>query len=232
MLAQISSIVCEKGVRSLRVDLAVMRAAAACAALAGDESIESHHIDTVLPLVLAHRIREGSHSKPPQVSPPLPQQSPTRDMPPRTHPDSKAQEATERIFATGQVETPALHPIFVERQLRGLSSSTPASRAGPIVGVRQTDSPTELDLRTTLNHAALETGTLQPRASDLHERIRKSSAVTRDLVVIDSSGSHAVQERKRLVKGATSSLLTHSFKRGDEVVIIVFRGTSAQGSWN
>jgi magnesium chelatase subunit D len=32
----------------------------------------------------------------------------------------------------------------------------------------------------------------------------------------------------RLVKGATSSLLTRSFKQEDEVAIIAFRGTSAQ----
>jgi magnesium chelatase subunit D len=30
------------------------------------------------------------------------------------------------------------------------------------------------------------------------------------------------------VKGATLNLLTRSFKKGDEVAIIVFRGTSAQ----
>ena len=32
----------------------------------------------------------------------------------------------------------------------------------------------------------------------------------------------------RLVKGATESLLTRSFQRGDEVALIVFRGTSAE----
>ena len=224
MLAQISSIVCEKGVRSLRADLAVMRAATACAALAGDESVESRHIDTVLPLVLAHRVREGSRSKPPQASPPLPEQSPARDTPP----ESKAQEAIERIFTARQVETPTIHAVFAERQIRGVSSSTPASSSGPVVGTRQTDSPVELDLRTTLNHAVLETGTAQPGVSDLHERVRKPSTGTRYLVVIDSSGSHAVQERMRLVKGAIVSLLTRSFKRADEVAIIAFRGTSAQ----
>jgi magnesium chelatase subunit D len=224
MLAQISLVVCEKGVRSLRADLAVMRAATACAALAGDESVESRHIDTVLSLVLAHRTREGSRSKPPQASPPPPQQSPARDTPP----ESVAQEAIERIFTTRQVETPTIHAVFAERQIRGVSSSTPASNSGRVVGTRQTDSPVELDLRTSLNHTVLETGTLQPRVSDLHERVRKPTAGTRYLVVIDSSGSHAVQERMRMVKGAIISLLTRSFKRADEVAIIAFRGTSAQ----
>jgi magnesium chelatase subunit D len=50
----------------------------------------------------------------------------------------------------------------------------------------------------------------------------------RYLFVIDSSGSHAAQERMRFVKGAASSLLADSFKNGDEIAIIVFRGPSAQ----
>src|SRR6202021_19263 len=60
------------------------------------------------------------------------------------------------------------------------------------------------------------------------ERLREPIAGTRYLLVIDSSGSHAVHERMRLVKGATVSLLTRSFKRGDDIAIIVFRGTSAE----
>jgi magnesium chelatase subunit D len=74
----------------------------------------------------------------------------------------------------------------------------------------------------------METGSSHLRLSDLHERVRSPKAGTRYLFVIDSSGSHAVQERMRLVKGAVSSLLTRSFKNGDEVSLIAFRGTAAQ----
>jgi magnesium chelatase subunit D len=74
----------------------------------------------------------------------------------------------------------------------------------------------------------VETGSIQPRTADFHERVRTPTSGTRYLFLIDSSGSHAAQERMRLVKGATLSLLTRSFKNGDEVAIIVFRGISAQ----
>jgi len=73
-----------------------------------------------------------------------------------------------------------------------------------------------------------ETGGVQPRVSDLHERVRAPKGGTRYLFLIDSSGSHAAQQRMRHVKGAISSLLTQSFKHDDEVAMIVFRGTSAQ----
>jgi len=107
-------------VRSLRADLAVMRAATACAALAGDASVESRHIDTVLPLVLAHRIRESSRPRPPQASQPLPQQSPARD----TTPESMAQEAIERIFMARPVGTPTIRADFAERFWPGVGGSS------------------------------------------------------------------------------------------------------------
>jgi magnesium chelatase subunit D len=63
ILGQISVTVCEKGVRSLRADLATMRASVAYAALVADQSVQPHHVATVLPLVLAHRARKGNSSR-------------------------------------------------------------------------------------------------------------------------------------------------------------------------
>lgn len=45
ILAQISTTICEKGVRSLRADLAAVRASIACAALMGHASVGPDHID-------------------------------------------------------------------------------------------------------------------------------------------------------------------------------------------
>jgi len=50
----------------------------------------------------------------------------------------------------------------------------------------------------------------------------------RYLFVIDSSGSHAAQQKMRIVKGAVLSLLDRSFRKGDEVVVITFRGINAR----
>jgi magnesium chelatase subunit D len=219
ILAQISESVCAAGVRSLRADLAAVRSSIAYAALTGDESISPQHVETVLPLVLAHRASDrsrppASHSQPP---------------PPRPDDDSPgARDGLARIFAPREVETFDLRPSFEDSSARGISASAPASQPGPVTGVRRTETPIELDLRATLNHALVETGNIQPRMADFHERVRTPTGGTRYLFLIDSSGSHAAQERMRLVKGAALNLLTLSFKSGDEVAIIVFRGTSAQ----
>jgi magnesium chelatase subunit D len=126
------------------------------------------------------------------------------------------------------METPAVEVTHGAESIRGTSASVSASTPGPVVGNRRTESPLELDLRATLNHALVETGAVQLRVSDLHERVRKPKSGTRYLFIIDSSGSHAAQERMRLVKGAAAGLLERSFKKDDEVVMIVFRGSAAQ----
>jgi magnesium chelatase subunit D len=218
ILRAISVTVCEKGVRSLRADLAVMRAAVAYAALVGDESVQPEHVATVLPLVLAHRAQNKGHSSPPPPPPP-PMNAPT---------EGPAEEAMERIFSTRQVGTPVIEVTQSRERRHGTSASVFESSPGPIVGNRRTESPVELDLRATLNHALVETGAVQLRASDLHERVRKPKTGTRYLFIIDSSGSHAAQERMRLVKGAAAGLLERSFKKDDEVAMIVFRGSAAQ----
>ena len=228
MMGQISSTICEHGVQSLRADLAVLRAAIAYAALTGDACVETQHVDAVLPLVLAHRTRESRRSSPPPAPPPMPPQ--------QTKPESQAEadgqqspaRDHERIFTPSESKAPALDVRFDTAVTRGDSAFANSCDRGPITGARRTESPGELDLRATLSHTLRETGGLQPRVEDLHERVRRPRGGTRYLVVIDSSGSHAVQQKMRLVKGVLSSLLTRSFKREDEVALIVFRGTSAQ----
>jgi magnesium chelatase subunit D len=197
-----------------------MRASAAYAALVGEQEVQPYHVETVLPLVLAHRVRDKGQSS----SPPSPQKQPP--MPPPA--EGTAQEAMERIFTPKELKTPTITAAFEAQTTRGSSQSAVADNRGPVIGTRRTETPAELDLRATLNHAVLETGVVQPRISDLHERVRKPKTGIRYLFVIDSSGSHAAQERMRLVKGAAAALLNRSFKMNDEVAMIVFRGTAAQ----
>ena len=208
ILSQISETICERGVRSLRADLALMRASIAYAALVNEDAVRADHVITVLPLVLAHRNRSA---KPPNrsVEPRESQPSPTSTG------DTK--HARERVFEPREMETPSIKVAFSGEPAKG--SSVPAQRndQGPAVRSRLSEVPRELDLRSTLNHAVIETGFPQPRVSDLHERIRSPHTGTRYIFVVDSSGSHAAKERMRLVKGAAESLLAHSFKKGDEV---------------
>jgi magnesium chelatase subunit D len=229
ILAHISESVCEAGVRSLRADLAIVRASIAYAALAGDASVNADHVATVLPFALAHRRIDHGRSPAPRPRPPAQKPGDTsQEESDRTEVHPNTREGAARIFAPRVVETFAISPTFENAAERGTSTTASTFQPGPVIGSRRTETPVELDVRATLNRAVTETGAAQPRVSDLHERVRAPRAGTRYLFVIDSSGSHAVQERMRLVKGAANSLLARSFKNGDEVAIIAFRGTEAQ----
>lgn len=222
-LAQIGAAICAAGVRSLRADLAAVRASIACAALMGDAEVASRHVDAVLPLVLSHRARTGGRSMPP---PPPPTSSHQQQE--HHSQNQSAKEAIERIFAPREVMAPAIHTSLDNPAQRGNSQTTLVENPGPVVRSRRTETPQEIDLRATLNHAALETGNLQPRLSDLHEKVRAPESGIRYLFLIDSSGSHAAQEKMRLVKGAILGMLDRSFRKNDEVILIAFRGTDAQ----
>lgn len=228
MMGHISSTICANGVRSLRADLAVVRAAIAYAAFTGDACVGGHHVDAVLPLVLSHRTQEGRRSS---LAPPPPPPPPQPDRP-ESQSEAAGQQAREliheRIFTSSDTTTPALDLRFSTAATRGAGVPADNCGCGPAIGNRQTNFPVELDLRATLSQTLRETGGLQPRVEDLHERVRKPRTGTRYLFVVDSSGSHAAQQRMRIVKGAIASMLTRSFKREDEVAMIVFRGTTAQ----
>jgi magnesium chelatase subunit D len=222
MLTHIAEIVCGHGVKSLRADLAMARAAVAYAALNGDARVGSAHIETVTPLVLAHRVRERSRSTPPpeksQGAPSATASSSTMGL----------GESPDRVFAPAEMSAPAIATKSNADPTRTGAPAKDESCCGPVTGSRLSNKPDELDLRATLSHALRETGSSRPRVSDLHDKIRTPKSGTRYLFVIDSSGSHAAQQRMRLVKGAISGLLTASMKRDDEAALILFRGTSAQ----
>jgi magnesium chelatase subunit D len=222
ILAQIASAICATGVRSLRADLAAVRASIACAALMEDSTVKSEHVDAILPLVLNHRTKTRGHSMPPAPSTRTSHQEP--DLTPQ---NQNAKKAIERVFAPQGVMAPAIQTTLANSLQRGSSQATLVEHPGPVIHTRQTENPREIDLRATINHAALETGTLQPRLTDLHGKVRDSRSAIRYLFLIDSSGSHAAQEKMRLVKGAVLGMLSRSFSKGDECVFIAFRGTEA-----
>lgn len=236
MLARISAEICEHGIRSLRADLAAVRASIACAALHGKPAVLPSHIETVLPLVFAHRLHDRGparpHSSPHPSKPEAQSEKLNEPGKPKTPNEPKGpdefRDHAERIFTPRPMNAITMQTTSDSFVSRGKSATALNGSAGPVIGVRRSESPAELDIRATLNHTLLETGQLQARTSDLHERVRQPRSHTRYVFLIDSSGSHAAQERMRLVKGAASSLLTHSFKSGDEISIIVFRGASAQ----
>ena len=213
ILDWISRTVCEHNARSLRADLALVRAGIAHAALEGNTVVTREHVEEVLPLVLGHRARR---TPTPSSGPPSTNLS-SRDL---GHIKDQEHTIGERIFVSRPVEAPRL----VQAQ-RDLAADHP--RGGAVIGSRRNENPIELDGRRSIIHAFAQTGSPVPRREDLQEKLREPQSGTRFLFVVDSSGSHGVKDRMRLVKGAVAGLLKVSSRRRDEVCVVAFRGTSA-----
>jgi magnesium chelatase subunit D len=228
MLDRISAIVCDRGVMSLRADLAIARASCAQAALLGSDSVTEEHIDAVLPLALAHRV-----GRIPQ--PPRPPQSPPSASPPSPQPESSTGVGGKNQFGEQEEQRFSAQPVIAP-ELRwtvddGASGATEARKGqapGPVVRSRRSERPGELDIRSSVLESLAQTGQVTPRLQDLYEKVRKPLVGSRFLFVVDSSGSHAARERMRAVKGAVVGLLERSLRRHDEVAIVVFRGEGAE----
>ena len=222
MLHYAATRVAEHDVKSLRADLAVVRASRAHAAFDGAEAVTVVDIEAVLPLALAHRMPGKPRSRTP---PPSPQRFDNQSRQNDQQPSDG--NPPERVFEAVSVAAPQLTIEHAgDRAGRAGGDSSPS--VGPIVASRRSDTPRELDLRPSLLHAVTHTGQARLRAEDLHERVRAPRASTRFILIVDSSGSHAIQDRMRLVKGAVSGLLEASHGRHDEVVVIACRGGEAQ----
>jgi magnesium chelatase subunit D len=246
LLQHIATRVAAYGIRSLRADLAVMRACRAYAALEGAMTVDQDHVERVLPLAIAHRARGLT---------PASSQAPARDpdsQPPQDDgsrrsrvederrdnwgEDSQAVPA-QRVFAPADFGTAPR--LLIDRTATATGTATSRGHGetrvprGPVIGARATVAPHELDTRASLIHAATrngdsgESGGVSLHIDDLHEKTRAPQGDTRFIVIVDSSGSHAVQDRMGLVKGAIAALLDASHRRHDEMVVIACRGAVA-----
>jgi magnesium chelatase subunit D len=161
----------------------------------------------------------------------------SRSAPPPSRPEKSAGEpppepgraadaAPDRVFAPLDLPAPRLVVQHASQQI-GTSSRSSGDTSGGVIGARPTPTPRELDARSSLLHAVTHAGDTRLQADDLYERTRARRSRIRYIFVVDSSGSHGVQERMRLVKGAVAGLLATARGRHDEAVIIACRGAAA-----
>ena len=103
MLHYVATRVAEHDVRSLRADLAVVRASRAHAAFDGAEAVTAVHVEAVLPLALAHRMPARPRSRTP---PPSPQRSDDQSRQNDQQPSDGS--PPERVFEAARSSAPQL----------------------------------------------------------------------------------------------------------------------------
>jgi magnesium chelatase subunit D len=202
ILQAISKAVTEAGVRSLRADLAALRAAMAHAALAGRAFATVEDVEAVLPLVLNHRAKNS----PPQ----LPGAENNRGG------NQGRGEEKDHVFPVERREAPELRVNLAEAISRGRSAGVKEAGEKP------------LDVVASFTQSFRNTGRASLKSDQLVFREPKMKSGVRFIFVVDASGSHAAQQRMRAVKGAAAALLEASVDKKDEVAVISFRGAKAE----
>jgi len=223
ILEKISHAVIDAGVRSLRADLAALRASMAHAALAGRAEVAWEDIESVLPLVLHHRAKRNPGPSPP----PPPDNRPSR---PETKEGSGEgrMEAKDRVFPLEARQAPELRSGSTDSVSRGRSAAVSGKAADGATMPGALQNGDALDVVASFTQSFRNTGTAALKAEQLVFREPQVRSGVRFIFVVDSSGSHAAQQRMRAVKGAAAGLLESSVDQKDEVAVISFRGARAE----
>ncbi len=216
ILRGIAEAVSNAGVKSLRADLAILRAAGAHAALEERREISPDDVRAVLPLVLHHRTKRST--------PDLPMKSGSN-----CEGNGTKESQNESGHGTKEFVFPSEVRLAPELRSKLRESVTPGRGLNAEYDEHGNDSQPHgsLNVAASFIHAFRNTGEAALRRDQLIFRDETSSA-TRFIFVIDASGSHAAQQRMRAVKGIAVGLLQSSVDRKDEVAVIAFRGAKAE----
>ncbi|WP_084045810.1 VWA domain-containing protein [Deinococcus hopiensis] len=226
LLDTIAALSAEAGVRSLRADLVLYRAARALAALEGRREVREEDLHRVAPLVLTHR--RDPRLPPPPPPPPAPPQEPS--TPPTEAPQEASappspQDDPEEVFAPAANPAPLALP----------AAPTPgAGGGGSAQGrtVRTVPDPQAVTLavpatlRAALTRTGASGGPMTLTREDFRAPVREEVTGRRVLFVADASGSMGTRERMGAVKGAVLDVLREQGRR-DRVALVTFRGAGA-----
>ncbi|MHA0044215.1 VWA domain-containing protein [Deinococcus sp. PEB2-63] len=255
LLIRIADHAAAAGVRSLRADLVLYRAACALAALEGRLSVTAADVDRAAPLVLTHRRAPHApdlppppappQDSPPPAEPPQPPADPTTDAPDGEAPPEAGNESPhtpgapgggDHLPPAGDPPGEVFAPVSAHVTLPLAGGARGAGYAGRprVIGSRPDANPAQLALPDSLRAALIRAGLSGEAApdrpgltrADLRAPILAPQEGSRVLFVADASGSVGASGRMGAVKGALLDALGGQ-GHADRVAVITFRGVGA-----
>jgi len=226
------------GVGSLRAPLFALRLARAHAALKRRDEVTEDDLALAIRLVLVPRATRRPTTEA-EAEPDGPPPDPTQDAEGGDDQGSDAM-ADRLVQAATAALPPGMEALWAEaarlkaKTASGGSGRQAAPRRGRRIGVKSA-SPREgvLDVTATLKAAAPwqrlrgRTGRLLLRRDDFRIRRFQQKTETTVILVVDASGSTALQ-RLAETKGAVELLLAEAYVRRTQVALIAFRGAAAE----
>jgi magnesium chelatase subunit D len=137
-------------------------------------------------------------------------------------------EPKDRVFSPEARQAPELRLSSTDSELRGRSATVTGKVASAPPRGAASSSGDRIDVVASFTQSFRNTGTASLKREQLVFRTPQAESGVRFIFVVDSSGSHAAQQRMRAVKGAAAALLESSLDHKDEVAVISFRGARAE----
>lgn len=261
---QISQLCTEAFTAGHRADITLGKAAATLAAWRGHTEVTEEDVLDIAPLVLAHRRRQPpeesetpqqqeqkqseaeqeQNNEPPeskdkqQPSPPSQEGEEQREEHDQDN-NSKANPASEKVFAVGKPFSIKRISQEKDRQARrgsGRRSRTKTdSGMGRYVKSTSHNRRSDLAIDATIRAAAPFQHSRKPNGlalvienSDIREKVREKRIGNFMLFVVDASGSMGAKQRMIETKGAILSLLQDAYQKRDRVGMVAFKGEQAE----
>ena len=248
LLKLLAETVVKLGIKTNRAEIATVKTAKAIAALDGRRRASLEDLEKAMELALPHRLRDRPFQKPPEAKPPRDEGKKPRGKESRRRGSDREGESGRRSPSTGNLEM-KFSPVNAEarkvesedfglKEVAGGRSSrdaritvidfpkgVPVSYVLPLNG-----KPRDIDLYGSIVWAVLN-GKKPPirlDANDIRVRVRKARAPTLWVLLLDSSGSMAVQRRISIAKGIARKLVENGYVKKSKMALIVAKGNRAE----
>jgi len=255
LLKLLAETVVNLGIKTNRAEIATIKTAKAIAALNGRRRVSLEDLEKAMELALPHRLRDKPFQKPPQIKPPKPKDDKGHNHDHKhDHKHEHKKEENERrggehrSQGIGNLEQ-NFHPS--ETKIPRIESKnfdwneSPGYRSSRDVSVTVINFPKgipvsylppangeikDVDFYNSLVWAVLN-GKKPPIKLDLNDirvRVRKAKAPTLWVLLLDSSGSMAVQKRISIAKGIAEKLVENGYIKKSKMALIVAKGNRAE----
>ncbi|MEM4540001.1 MAG: VWA domain-containing protein [Archaeoglobaceae archaeon] len=232
------------GIKTHRAEITTAKTAKAIAALAGRKKVSIEDLNKAMELTLPHRLKSRPFQKPQMPQIPQRQEKLTSEQRSENKPmekESMVQQKDQSSVGNSEMRFEAAN-VEIEKRcckeeaknagnrssrdcrltLIGKPLGIPISYTLPIKDAR------DINLFATLNSVMLRGYPLEIREEDIRVNVRKARAPKVTAILLDSSGSMALQKRISIAKGIAKRIVENSYKRRDLLSLIVFNGNEAK----
>ncbi len=246
LLKLLAETVINLNIRTNRAEITTVKTAKVIAALEGRRRVLLEDLERAMELTLPHRLREKPFRKP-QLTPQKSGENPKegREKEENREKQEKTGGSNPHIHSPGNLEHnfPSRGvelPRIEEPKFRGEAGFRSSREAGVTVinfpkGVQIAHVPPKEEIRDIDLYSstvkAIISGKKPPvklDREDIEIRVRRTKVPTLWVLILDSSGSMAIQKRISVAKGIAQELVKGGYVKKSKIALIVARGGEAQ----